>query len=752
MRWPWTQKFDANSFRSENWSNLSDRSRRAQMQALENSIAESQGRVPRKVIIDSSIPNGGFYSSDGKGGGTIHVSENDVHNNSFECMDTVLHEGRHAYQDDVINNRIDNIESAMTKESWVHDDASGCYITSREGAYCDYFYQPQESDAYSFAKSQMDNMSANFNNDPQYQNYIANRDYNDNMAKAEGMQKYGVDSEQGIKDAVQEKVENRYQAHQNQILNQPVGAKSQDLSSRFATDRVDGRYLTGTENTNLFNDYNDKYNNNELEFHGFSKGEQPIVLTNAGNIHGIDTWGDSEDNFWKHHGNTHADYSEIASHIPEVQDRLNAGESIESIRQDPDLKNCADAYFNENNMPEAVKYGDTYIHNDDGRHRILAAQEQGHNMPIKVVGEYTGKGESVDPSNYHDAYDIKHDNTPYESQHLMNSEGMDGNFNETSQESEMQNISSGENDYKAKTQGENHLNNTENETEENAYPEGKEQPESEDESEGEEQPDSEDESEGEEQPKSEDESEGEEQADSEDESEGEEQPEAENESEGEEQSESEDESEGEEQPEAENESEGEEQPETEDESEGEEQPESEDESEGEEQPESEDESEGEEQPESEDESEGEEQPENEDESEGEEQPENEDESEGEEQPENEDESEGEEQPENEDESEGEEQPESEDESEGEEQPESEDESEGEEQSESEDESEGEEQPESEDESEGEEQPESEDNAEGEEQPENEDESEGEDNSDEPTESSDSSGESEDNDYDYGYGY
>lgn len=432
MKLPWMQKFDVNSFRSENWAKLSDSFRRAQMQGLENSMAKLQGRPPRKVIIDSTISNGGAYTPDGKGGGTIRVSANDVHNNSFECMDTILHEGRHAYQDDVINGRIANAETEETKKAWAHDDTYGCYISSSEGDYCDYYYQPQEADAYGFAKDQMDNMSTIFGDDPQYQDYIINRNYNDDMAKAEGMQKYGANNEESIKDAVREKVEDRYQAQQKQIINKPVNNNSQELSSRFETGRVDGRYLTGTENADLFNEYNNRYNNKELEFHGFPQSQQPIVMTNSGNVHGVDTWGDSEENFWNHHGNTHDDYKEIASHIPEVQNRLNAGESIESIRQDPNLKNCADAYFNENNMPEAVKYGNTYIHNDDGRHRILAAQEYGYDMPIKVVGEYTGKGESADPSSYNNTYDIKHDNNPYESPD-KNKDLINGKAEETNQ-------------------------------------------------------------------------------------------------------------------------------------------------------------------------------------------------------------------------------------------------------------------------------------------------------------------------------
>ena len=176
MQFPWQPKFDINSFKSDNWKSLSDGARKKQLQALENDMAKEQGRKPRRVVIDPAYSDGGCYTTDGKGGGTIHVSRNDLHKNSFECMDTVIHEGRHAYQDDVINNRITNSEADDIKLSWAHNDLDGCYITNSEGSCCDYYYQPQEADAYGFAKLKMDDRSSLFADDPQYQDYLANRE------------------------------------------------------------------------------------------------------------------------------------------------------------------------------------------------------------------------------------------------------------------------------------------------------------------------------------------------------------------------------------------------------------------------------------------------------------------------------------------------------------------------------------------------------------------------------------------------
>ncbi|MDO4621244.1 MAG: hypothetical protein Q4B09_11580 [Lachnospiraceae bacterium] len=79
-------------------------------------------------------------------------------------------------------------------------------------------------------------------------------------------------------------------------------------------------------------------------------------------------------------------FKETAGHISEVQERLDAGESLDEIRNEPDLRNCADAYF-----ADKVKVfeGDGYYAFDsNGRHRVLAAREAGQNIPVDVIGYY----------------------------------------------------------------------------------------------------------------------------------------------------------------------------------------------------------------------------------------------------------------------------------------------------------------------------------------------------------------------------
>lgn len=99
-------------------------------------------------------------------------------------------------------------------------------------------------------------------------------------------------------------------------------------------------------------------------------------------------------NFWNHHGNTKADYMELASHLPEIQERMARGESLESIRSIPHLSNTVDAYYADDKMMKVVKCENGYQFQDDGRHRMLAAREMGYDVPVKVVGEYVEEEET----------------------------------------------------------------------------------------------------------------------------------------------------------------------------------------------------------------------------------------------------------------------------------------------------------------------------------------------------------------------
>lgn len=93
--------------------------------------------------------------------------------------------------------------------------------------------------------------------------------------------------------------------------------------------------------------------------------------------------------FWSQHAKgwgTFESFLQIASHIPEVRERLEAGESLSDVQDDPIIGECASIYFA--NMPKVYECDGYYEFDSNGRHRILAARELGHDIPVEVIGYY----------------------------------------------------------------------------------------------------------------------------------------------------------------------------------------------------------------------------------------------------------------------------------------------------------------------------------------------------------------------------
>lgn len=111
----------------------------------------------------------------------------------------------------------------------------------------------------------------------------------------------------------------------------------------------------------------------------------------------LNQWGpDQQEGFWdtEYKGRSKEEYLEMASHIPEVYERLQNGESLEDLVKDEKVGACAEQYFLPENMVTVDHYADgSYQFTDDGRHRIAAAQELGVDIPVKL-------NETGDPEQY----------------------------------------------------------------------------------------------------------------------------------------------------------------------------------------------------------------------------------------------------------------------------------------------------------------------------------------------------------------
>ena len=124
--------------------------------------------------------------------------------------------------------------------------------------------------------------------------------------------------------------------------------------------------------------------------------QKEYYLVPADEIYGVDDFGQGDD-FWNHHGNTKEDYMSLAENLPEVNERISNGESLESLQNNPELKDCANAYYGPDKMVKVNATEDGYEFNSDGRHRVMAAQEAGCEIPVEVQNP---EAMNREPDNY----------------------------------------------------------------------------------------------------------------------------------------------------------------------------------------------------------------------------------------------------------------------------------------------------------------------------------------------------------------
>lgn len=146
-------------------------------------------------------------------------------------------------------------------------------------------------------------------------------------------------------------------------------------------------FVQGSNYERFIQDY---YSSEDSEYERL--GDQAFITTiSPDTIEGIHlgkTEAEDDTIFWSQHekGGTRRSFVEIAKKIPEVKSRLEAGESLSDIRQDPRLAQCAGIYFEPSNIPRVIKNDGYYEFDSNGRHRILAAREAGQDIPVQVIG------------------------------------------------------------------------------------------------------------------------------------------------------------------------------------------------------------------------------------------------------------------------------------------------------------------------------------------------------------------------------
>jgi len=137
---------EVEALRPEAWSQLEQPERLEVLQGIESRVAEIQGRPAVAITSQEMEPGcfGGYTRGEGISLSEEHLMSEDI----GEIVDTVIHEGRHAYQDHAIQTPgflPDESLAAIWRENWDN------YLTAEEYGQELYVSQPIESDAWEYS-------------------------------------------------------------------------------------------------------------------------------------------------------------------------------------------------------------------------------------------------------------------------------------------------------------------------------------------------------------------------------------------------------------------------------------------------------------------------------------------------------------------------------------------------------------------------------------------------------------------------
>ena len=154
---------DMDGLKFDNWEGLTLDERLQVLQEVENQAAVLGGRAPLRVTAHDYGEQGSIYTAGQMRWNTkeILINEKILMQNSLQAegnvLDTVLHEGRHAYQFSNLYEK--RTEPSNEKyQSWLMNQKTG-YLTCERFGFERYSMQPLELDARVFAEEVRANVS-----------------------------------------------------------------------------------------------------------------------------------------------------------------------------------------------------------------------------------------------------------------------------------------------------------------------------------------------------------------------------------------------------------------------------------------------------------------------------------------------------------------------------------------------------------------------------------------------------------------
>jgi len=132
----------------ETWEGLDSAERLGALQNVENQIAGVQDR-PAITVTSQDLPDSVYGGYDGE---SICINQGHLEGGQpvEEMFDTIIHEGRHAYQDFAIENP-GFVDDNSLVNSWAENKDN--YLSAEEYGQETYQSQPLETDAWNYAES-----------------------------------------------------------------------------------------------------------------------------------------------------------------------------------------------------------------------------------------------------------------------------------------------------------------------------------------------------------------------------------------------------------------------------------------------------------------------------------------------------------------------------------------------------------------------------------------------------------------------
>ena len=182
--------FVFNKFKRRKWIKYNTQKRLKIYQAVEKKFAKKQKREPLEVVVH---PNDNWQCL-----GMFSVSKNQSRiliNNDllvdislrFHGLETIIHEGRHAYQYEIINKKLPwyAFRAKRWRKNWEG------YIPSAENSVV-YNAQEVEQDAQKYALTQMLKLKRKYKNDNDWEQTIAVNKYRLEHSQDQARKEYGI--------------------------------------------------------------------------------------------------------------------------------------------------------------------------------------------------------------------------------------------------------------------------------------------------------------------------------------------------------------------------------------------------------------------------------------------------------------------------------------------------------------------------------------------------------------------------------